>query len=264
MMEREVITYLKHVLFVISMTMPRIIAIFSILPFFNKTLQGQIRNSIAFSFALILYPVVSDSIPKEINMLFVILIICKEVIIGMIIGFTVSVIFWAIEGIGFVIDNQRGSTMAVVFDPFFGEQTSIFGSLLLQFMTVLFFVSGGFLVMLSGIFESYQIWPIFSLLPRLDTSFCLFFLNQVDNLMKLIVLFAAPILIAIFISEFGLGLINRFAPQLNVFFLSMPIKSGIACFLMILYLSFLYTFLKDQLLTLNQTILFLRTIISYE
>ena len=118
--------------------------------------------------------------------------------------------------------------------------------------------------MLSGIFESYRVWPVFSLLPKLDTSFLLFFLKQIDNLMQLIVLFAAPILIAIFISEFGLGLINRFAPQLNVFFLSMPIKSGIACFLMILYLGVLYTFLKGQLLGLDKTIIFLKNIINYE
>jgi len=52
-------------------------------------------------------------------------------------------------------------------------------------------------------------------------------------------LIAAPIAIVLFLVEFGLGLMNRFAQQLNVFSLSMPIKSGIAAFLLILYLSFM-------------------------
>ena len=52
-----------------------------------------------------------------------------------------------------------------------------------------------------------------------------------------------------FIAEFGLGLMNRFSPQLNVFFLAMPVKSGIASVLIIFYLVFLMEFFKGQFMT---------------
>ncbi len=62
---------------------------------------------------------------------------------------------------------------------------------------------------------------------------------------------AAPIIISMFLAEFGLALTSRFAPQLNVFSLSMPIKSGIASFLLILYLLTLMEFFSDELIQLS-------------
>jgi len=129
-------------------------------------------------------------------------------------------------------------------------------------LIVLFISSGGFLVLLSGLFESYRVWPIQSFYPSLDAKFPLFFLQQTDRLMRLTVILASPVIIAVFVSELGLGLINRFAPQRNVFFLSMPIKSAIASFLLVLYLSFLLLFFKDHLVGFKMLIKFLRGIIG--
>ena len=265
-MDSAIIKEFRHFVLVIAFTTPRLISIFTILPFFGKILQGFVRNSIVFCFAIFLYPLVSSSFPHQgIGSIWVAMsIVLKEVIIGMVLGFFIGIIFWAIEGIGFVIDNQRGSSMATIFDPLSGEQTSVFGSLLLQFITVLFFTCGGFLHMLGSIFMSYKFWPVFSMFPRIGTGWCSFFLGQMDMLMKTIALFAAPILIAIFFSDFGLGLINRFAPQLNVFFLSMPIKSGIACFLMVFYMGILWAYFRPELLNFDKIITFLKAVLIHE
>ena len=64
--------------------------------------------------------------------------------------------------------------------------------------------------------------------------------------MSYIVLFASPLIIAMFLAEFGLGLMNRFASQLNVFSLAMAVKSAVASVLIILYLSVLTGLLKEQ------------------
>ena len=50
---------------------------------------------------------------------------------------------------------------------------------------------------------------------------------------------AAPVIIVMFLATIGLGFVNRTAPQLNVFFLSMPIKSAIGVALLIVYLPFI-------------------------
>jgi type III secretion protein T len=50
-----------------------------------------------------------------------------------------------------------------------------------------------------------------------------------------------------FLAELGLALISRFAPQLQVFFLAMPVKSGIAMFLLIIYIGYLLEYVKDEL-----------------
>ena len=243
----------RHVLFAILVTSPRIVAAFGVIPFMGKQiLHGMTRNSIVLSFAIPLFPMVLPGVPKDMPALpLLAAVILKEAIVGLMLGFVAGIIFWAAESVGYFIDNQRGATMANVFDPMTGTQTSPLGSLLLQLTAVLFFAGGGFLVLLSAIYESYRLWPIFSFFPRFDAGFSEFFLGQADLLMQLTVLLGGPIVIALFVSEMGLGLINRFAPQLNVFFLSMPIKSGIAIFLLILYLTFLVSYFGEEIVRLK-------------
>lgn len=241
---------LHGLLMTFAMILPRMVAIFIVLPFMsNGILSGVVRSTIGLSMVLVVYPAVVPSLPHEMSMLFFGAVLFKEILIGVILGFASSMIFWVAEGIGYFIDNQRGTTMASIMDPMSGEQTSPLGSMLLQLMATLFFAGGGFLAMLSGIYKSYQLWPVFEFFPVVEQGFALFFLEMADHLMRAIVLFSAPVIIAVFLSEFGLGLTNRFAPQLQVFFLAMPIKSAVGIFVLILYLSYMpnyaYMFIID-------------------
>ena len=65
---------------------------------------------------------------------------------------------------------------------------------------------------------------------------------QLNRLMATGLLLAAPVLVAMFLSEVGLALVSRFAPQLQVFFLAMPIKSGVAVFVLMVYISTIFDF----------------------
>ena len=60
--------------------------------------------------------------------------------------------------------------------------------------------------------------------------------------MLLAMMLAAPVLIAMLMSELGLALVSRFAPQLQVFFLAMPIKSALALFVLVIYSSTLFDY----------------------
>jgi type III secretion protein T len=87
-------------------------------------------------------------------------------------------------------------------------------------------------------------------------TFAVTSLGLLDHIMGLIITFAAPVVIAMFIAEFGLGLMNRFAPQLNVFFLAMPVKSGIAAVIIIFYLVFLLGFLQKEFVNVEKLKIF--------
>jgi len=223
-MDPLTVATVKHWILAMSTILPRLVAMFTVIPFLGKILHGQLRNSFIVSICLILLPVVLPAVPKSMESILLFLgIMAKEVVVGLLMGFLVSIPFWAIEGVGFIMDNQRGATMVSVFDPMSGEQTSLYGSLFLQLTTVLLFTTGGFLSLLAVIFKSYEIWPVGSFFPSPQSGFAIFFLDQMDRLMELMVLYAAPIVIAVFLAEFGLGLINRFSPQLNVFSIGFPI-----------------------------------------
>jgi len=71
-------------------------------------------------------------------------------------------------------------------------------------------------------------------------------------------LFAAPVLVAMFLAEVGLALVSRFAPQLQVFFMAMPIKSALAMLVLMLYASALFDHAAGQVQTLGGILPWLR------
>ena len=189
----------------------------------------MIRNGVVGTMAIFLFPVVSQQIPDSSPGVFVIFsLLLKEVFLGMMMGFLLIIPFWALEAAGFFMDNQRGASMASTMNPMSGSDSSPMGILFSQTFTAIYLISGLFILMLKSIFLSYQVWPIFSFYPQLNPNTVMFILGQFDLIITWAVWLAAPIVICMFITEFGIALISRSAPQLNVFILAMPIKSAVA------------------------------------
>jgi len=242
---------LKATFFTYTLLLPRMLATFAVLPFMGKSVMGGalIRNGVVASLALMVFPVIDHQLEGvKLDVTSVMLIILKEVFIGVVIGYLATIPFWAIEAAGFFIDNQRGSTMASSLNPLSGSQASPIGILLVQAVTTVFFVSGMFMLFLSALYSSYVTWPVTSYVPDwLNSDAPLFFIKQLDILINLTFIFAAPAIISMFLSEFGLGLISRFSPQLNVFFLAMPIKSAVAIAVLMIYLTVLIGLFGEHL-----------------
>ena len=145
---------------------------------------------------------------------------------------------------GFFIDNQRGAGMASQADPLSGEETSPTGSFLFQSAVYVFFSTGAFLTFLGLVYASYEFWPVWELMPAEPfrrPGLALFFAGTVSELVLDMMLLSGPIVVACLLTDISLGLINRFASQLNVYVLAMPIKSGLASLLLIFYFSMLMT-----------------------
>ncbi len=68
--------------------------------------------------------------------------------------------------------------------------------------------------------------------------------------MRLLLIISGPMIIVMFLSEIGLAMISRFAPQLQVFFLAMPIKSAVGVFMLILYLPFFMEIMSQEIQTM--------------
>lgn len=231
---------LHQALFLYSLTLPRLMACFIFLPILNKqTLGGTlVRNGVLCSLALFIFPMINQQdLPVETDGIWLMVILGKEVLLGMLIGFVAAIPFWAIEAAGFLVDNQRGAAMASMFNPTLGSQSTPTAVLLTQTLITLFFSGGGFVAFIYALFNSYSSWPVISFFPTVTEEWVRFFYAQFEQLMWLGVLMSAPLVLAMFLAEFGLALISRFAPQLNVFSLAMPIKSAIASVLLIVYLA---------------------------
>ncbi|EGQ8471940.1 TPA: type III secretion system export apparatus subunit SctT [Vibrio alginolyticus] len=240
---------LHQALFLYSLTLPRLMACFIFLPILSKQMLGgtMVRNGVLCSLALFIFPMINQqSLPAETDGIWLIVILGKEVLIGLLIGFVAAIPFWAIEAAGFLVDNQRGAAMASMFNPTLGSQSTPTAVLLTQTLITLFFSGGGFVTFIYALFKSYTSWPIVDFFPTVSDAWVSFFYTQFEQLMWLGVLMSAPLVLAMFLAEFGLALISRFAPQLNVFFLAMPIKSAIASVLLIVYLGIMMDHFEVQ------------------
>lgn len=178
----------------------------------------------------------------------------KEVLLGLLLSLPAAVLFWAIASAGELIDLQRGATSASVFNPFFGAVTSPTANLLARFSGVIFFISGGFLAFLSAVLASYEIYPIGQMLPHFAPGAGRAIARVMQDYFAMAVLLGAPFLIVFTLIDMGLGLMNRFVPQLNIFFFSMPVKSALTFFLLIFYTTTLVWLLDRDMLT-QETVL---------
>jgi type III secretion protein T len=232
--------YYKEQLFALVLVLPRIAGAFMMLPLFTQeNVPALVRNSFMVSLGLAVAVITAPTVPTGLmgqNILFVILM--KETFIGLLLGFCFAGIFWAIGVAGNLIDTKVGTTMASILDPIQGHQTSLSAQFLSQFATWLFMVSGAFYVFLDLLLGSYAIWPVASYFPNLGQGGLSFVISQFSYLMTIAFVFAAPAMVVMAVVDVGLGLMNRFAQQLNLFSLTMSIKSVLSTYILILLLGF--------------------------
>ena len=236
-------TYLEFHRWVIAavLAMVRIGGAFAVCPVLTDSMiPGVARRAALLGFACIIIPFIHDMMPPgEPNMGLLAIIGMKEAVIGFLLGFFAAVPFWVAENVGNLIDNQRGATMGEVYSPLSGTQVSTTGIFFTQIVSTVFFVSGAIFLFLGALYKSYAIWPVFGdwggFAPDAPTQI----LNALDSMLRTTVVIAAPVIIVMFLATLGLGLVNRTAPQLNVFFLSMPVKSALGIAMLIVYLPFI-------------------------
>jgi type III secretion protein T len=223
----------------VALTLPRILAAFIALPLLSSSdMPPLVRNSFFVSLSIVVFPLAAAASPYSAMGAGVWpFVIVKELFIGLAIGFSFGVLFWAIGNAGNLIDAKVGTTMSQVVDPLAGHQTSLMGLFLSQFAAYLFMASGAFIVFLRLLLESYKLWPVASYMPLLKPVGELFFIDQFSYLMTAALLLSAPALVVMSLIDIGFGLVNRYAQQLNVFQLAMPIKAWVAIWIVLLMLS---------------------------
>lgn len=241
-------------------TQPRIQAMFIAIPIFNtQVIPGMLRYSVGACVGILVAPILQLELPAGgLNGLLATFLLTKEVFIGFVLGYMVAIPFWAFEAFGVLIDNQRGATIASTLNPLTGNDASPLGILFNQAFVVFFLLVGGFHLMLELLYDSYLIWGALAWFPTLEREAVPLYLGQLARVVNVAVVLSAPVVIAMFLAEIGLAFISRFVPQLDVFFLAMPIKSGLAIFVLLVYLAILFEYGLDYVNALRDVAPFLQ------
>jgi type III secretion protein T len=223
----------------IILTIPRIYAFLQSSQLLNPSvIPGMPRAAIIIVLALAICPInlgFATAFDRSIATFAV--YFAKEFALGFLLGYLLSWVFWSIQAAGALIDSQRGGAIAEAIDPLRGDQTSLLGNLFSQVFLAYIFTTGTFLLLLGLLYKSYKVWPTQNLIPTISAKFPEQLLSLFDTAMELAVVLAGPIIALMFLVEFALALLSRFAPQIQVFILSMPLKSLLAVIVLVFYFS---------------------------
>lgn len=227
----------------------RVAAAFLLVPLFTQELVPPlVRNALFLAIALLslaMHPVVE---PLRLSTWQWVTLFGKEAFIGATIGFMFAVVMWAFEAAGQVIDMKAGTSMAQVLDPLSGHQTSPNGAFLARLASWVFMAGGGFMLMIGALMESYAMWPVTQPLPGLARAGSQLFESEFGRVMVLTLVVAGPALVLLYVIDGVLGLINRFAQQLNVSSLATSVKAVAAVWILWIQAATLVRLLQDDLM----------------
>jgi len=241
---------LSDLALLLALSATRVAVAFLLVPLFtNELIPAMVRNAMFLAIALLSLAVQPSPGPMTFSSVQWISMFAKEALIGGTIGFLFAGVMWAFEAAGQVIDTKAGTTQAQVMDPMSGQQTSLNGAFLGRLASYVFMAGGGFMVMVGTLLESYALWPVRLPMPTLVQGGARLFESEFGRIMLLTLLVAAPALVLLYLVEGVLGLVNRFAQQLNVFSLSQSLKTVTATWIILVQVTTLVQLLQDDLLS---------------
>jgi type III secretion protein T len=225
----ELLPVLKNIALLVLACTVRIYAAFMILP----PTSGQIfpviaRNGVCLCLGLYIAWGQPISMVSELSAARLVLMLGKELLLGLLIGFAGAVVFWVAEAVGTLIDNQAGYNNVQQTNPLSQEQSTPVGNLLGQLAIGGFYLLGGMTVLAGILFESYRWWPLVSMGPAWPNILESFVQIHTSRLLETAVKVAAPVLLALLIVELGIGLLNKSSPQIEATALALPIKAVVA------------------------------------
>jgi flagellar biosynthetic protein FliR len=194
----------------------RLSVFFAILPILgNKTLPARYRIGQVVAIAALLTPVV-DLRPGEND---VVILVVREVVLGMVLGLAVRVVFFGVEVAGQMISDSMGLSIATVFNPEMGQSTDI-ARFLAIVATLLFLVTDAHHDLIALFVRSYDLVPVGTGDVRALVGGGI---ELTGKIFRIAIKLGAPVVVGMVTLNILLGFLTKATPQINIFFISFPL-----------------------------------------
>lgn len=203
----------------------------------EQIVPARMRLSFALVFSLVLYPLVTPSLPPlPAGLIEVMVLLLHELVIGLILGGITRIVVMSAQVAGAVIAFQAGLSIAQAADPTNGGiQGAIIGSFLSFLGITLIFATNLHHVALAAVFDSYMIFSPTD--PLMFGDAAQMAIETVSGAFVIGVQMSAPFIVFGLVFYLGMGILARMMPQLQVFFIAMPATISIGLLLLALLLS---------------------------
>jgi flagellar biosynthetic protein FliR len=212
----------------------RMVGVFVVAPFFSSgAVPFRIRMVLAVYITACIFPVVAASFdPLPENMFEYAFLIGSEAVIGILIGFLLSIIFAAFQLAARFFSFQMALGIAEVIDPLSEVGITLVGQLWTLMGIMIFIAINGPHMLVMATYDSYQTIKVLSIAAH-GEAVMKAVIDAFGAMFLIALKLSFPILITLFLLAIVLGLLAKAAPQMNIFMVGFPIQIGVGLLVMV-------------------------------
>ncbi|MEO5361111.1 MAG: flagellar biosynthetic protein FliR [Nitrospirota bacterium] len=218
----------------------RLSIIMMMLPIFSsKNIPAQYKIAFSVALAVLITPLVDFKLDSKEE---ITITVFKETLLGMVIGGSARLVFYAADMAGQLMSNAMSLSIATSFDPEFGQSAEV-SRFLGVLATLLFFVMDIHHDLVSVVVKSFEVLPPGQI--NIDTLM----INKIFGGSKIFTLalkLAAPVMVGMVVANLLLGLLYKAAPQINIMFVSFPIFLLVGLILMMFTMPIFFKVISEQ------------------
>lgn len=226
-----------------ALVMTRISLLFFLTPL---DLLGRVPVNVKVLIALsisILYCLTFDAkVPLPPGIITLLLLLCRELMVGLTMAFSIYAVFASFSMAGRLIDFQAGFAAAALFNPSSAEQEGLVSTLYVYIGTALFFSIGAHWVLIKAFIYTLEVLPIGDIALQVTPA-------QITKIFGLVfsagVLIASPVITILLMIDAVVGMMSKTMPQMNVYFLFLPLKAVVALVITAMVLPLLQRVFED-------------------
>ncbi|MFQ5705956.1 MAG: flagellar biosynthetic protein FliR [bacterium] len=219
----------------------RILALIFVAPILgSRSIPIQSKIFFAMFLSICVWPLIKNQpVTPNLELTALTFLSAREVLLGLFFGYNAKLIFEGFQFAGRLIGNQMGLGVAELIDPESGVQVSSIGNFYNLIGVVLFLTLNGHHYLLTALYKSFEIAPVGS--GRLVSVLAKErLLSNFDDIFTVAIKLAAPSMAVLFLIEVGMGILARIVPQMNIFFIGLPVRLGLGMFILVASLPMFY------------------------
>ncbi len=232
---------------VLLLIFARFSGLFLVAPFLSSFLiPMRVKIILIIFITFIIFPVLTKFNPQiPDNMINYAFMVIGQLLIGLLIGFIISIIFTAFQMAGQFFSFQMGLGINQVYDPLSQIQIPVIGQLQYLVAILIFISINGHHLLISALFKSFEILPLIDFTNIIKVKFLAVSLSKIFSSMFLLALeISFPIVATMFLVSLIMGLLAKATPQMNIFMVGFSLQIGIGLISMIIIFPYLIDLIR--------------------
>ncbi|HLH65906.1 MAG TPA: flagellar biosynthetic protein FliR [Solirubrobacteraceae bacterium] len=236
------------------LVLARVTPLFVLAPVFSSAmLPPKVRSVVAVGLAIGLTPLAVHGQRIPTDALSVAGLLVEQVLVGLAFSFAVGAVLYAVQAAGGLADMLSGFSFGALVDPINGNQGGVLTSLYSLLGMMMFIAIGGDMWMVRGLARTFGLVPLTGSAPLPGiasgavATLGSVFIGAVEV--------AAPVLLAMLVTDVAFGMVSKVVPQVNVFGVGFALKVGVVMLVIAASLPFIGAFMSNQIVGAVQTAL---------